>query len=88
MAAGDKPQSEIARNFWHNYLAHTIEGGLYMGGLTFIEMTTVLTFLVKSMNGPSFLVALVPILMPIGFMAPSLFVAHRMERVYWLNPLS
>ena len=73
------PADEKTRLFWRNFLAHTIEGGLYMGGLQFVTPVVVLTYLVDKMNGPALLTAVVPTLMYIGFMAPPLFMGPNTE---------
>ena len=66
----------------HNYLVHTLEGGLYMGGIAFVAEDMVLPNMVNSFGGPEWLIALTPLLKIAGIMAPQLVAAH------WIEPLS
>ncbi len=76
---------ETRKYLVRNYLCHAIEGGLYMGGMAFVAETTILPVMVKSLNGPSWLVAAVPVLMGVGCQLPSLLVAHWIERLHWVK---
>ncbi len=67
------------RNFPRNYMAHAVEGGFYMAGLTFVSFETVLPPIIKSLGGPSWLIALAPVLCVIGISTPPLFTAHLLE---------
>jgi MFS family permease len=78
---------ELKRYFRRNYLAHSVEGGLYMGGLAFVARDTILPPLVKSLGGPLWLIALVPILDVIGVYLPSIFLVHYLERLRWKFPI-
>ncbi len=70
-----------------NYLLHSFEGGLYMGGMAFVSVATVLPVLVASLGGPDWVIAALPMTMALGMQIPPLLVAHRVERMYWLKPL-
>lgn len=72
---------------WRNYLAHAVEGGLYMGGIAFLANETVVPTMIDTLGGPTWLVGLAPLLMPIGFFLPSFFFAHRVERLERTLPL-
>ncbi|MFC1582525.1 MFS transporter [Planctomycetota bacterium] len=78
---------EVDRYLWRNYLAHTIEGGLYMGGLTFVMPMVVVTYLINEMNGPAILTAIVPVMLSIGFLTPPLFMAHILETLRRYKPV-
>jgi MFS family permease len=80
-------QLEVRKYFWRNYLAHSIEGGLFGGGMTFLEPATVLPVMIAALNGPTWLIAVVPVLMGIGFQLPPLLVAHWIEKLHWVKGL-
>jgi len=82
-----RTEAEVERYFWRNYLAHSIEGGIYMAGLTFVAGPTVLPPLVKSLGGPAWLVSLMPVMMMVGFTVPQIFTAHLIERLSRYKPL-
>ncbi|MBN2713835.1 MAG: hypothetical protein JXR97_15565 [Planctomycetes bacterium] len=79
--------SERTRYAGRNFLAHAVEGGIYMGGIAFVNASTLLPTAVKEMNGPNWLVALMPILMGIGFLLPPIFTAHLIERLDKFKPV-
>jgi MFS family permease len=64
---------------WRNYLAHALEGGLFVGGIAFLAMETVLPTMLKSLGAPEYLIGISPVLMLLGFNVPSLFTAHIAE---------
>ncbi len=70
-----------------NYAAHVVEGGLYMGGLSFVAANSVLPRLVELLGGPAWVIGLSPMLMMIGFSILPLFTAHRIERLKRVMPL-
>ncbi len=74
-------EEETRRHFWRNYLAHGIEGGLYMGGLAFIDPQTVLPPMVRTLGGAEWLIALTPVLPLIGMSIVPPLMAHRIERL-------
>ncbi len=71
---------------WRNYLAHSIEGGMYVAGLAFLAAETVMPAMVKSLGGPNWLVSLMPMMTALGFSWLPLFTAHRVERLAWVKP--
>jgi MFS family permease len=80
------PHPETLRFFWRNYLAHGVEGGLYIGGLAFVHTQTVLPRMVQVLGGPDWLVALAPVTLTIGFILPGVFLAHWIERLTFVRP--
>ncbi len=78
--------NEVQRYFWRNYLAHCIEGGLYMGGLAFVAAETVLPAMVKSLGGPNWLISLTPMMLMFGIGWPSLLTAHYVEQLPRVKP--
>ncbi|OGV48281.1 MAG: hypothetical protein A2X49_15720 [Lentisphaerae bacterium GWF2_52_8] len=78
---------EQKRYLRRNFLAHSLDGGFYMGGITFIATDTVMPPIVKALGGPGWLVSLISIVSLIGMTLPSLFVAHRIETLAWKMPL-
>ncbi len=77
---------EVRLFFWRNYLAHAIEGGFFMGGLTFVAAATVMPAMISLMGGANWLVSLMPVMMMLGFSWPPLLCAHRVEQLYWMKP--
>jgi len=77
---------EVQQYFWRNYLAHCIEGGLYMGGLTFIAAESVMPAMINLLGGANWLIALMPVMTLIGTAWPTLLFAHRVEQLYWMKP--
>jgi MFS family permease len=57
------------------------EGGLYIGGLSFVSSSTVLPRMLERLGASSVLIALSPTLLTLGFILPGLFVAHRIEQL-------
>jgi MFS family permease len=78
--------SEVRQYFWRNYLAHCIEGGLYMGGLTFIAADSVMPAMISLLGGGNWLIALMPVMTLLGVAWPALLFAHRVEQLYWMKP--
>lgn len=69
----------VQRYLLRNYLAHGIEGGLYMGGFRFIAAETIGPAMVASLAGPDWLTAVMPILSLFGYILPQLFMAHYIQ---------
>jgi MFS family permease len=69
-----------------NYLAHTVEGGLFIGGMAFVNANSVLPKMVSSLGGPSWLISVMPLMMALGFVWPPLLTAHRVERLWRMKP--
>lgn len=80
------PGSEARRIARTNQLAHGIEGGLFIGALTFLSAETVLPVMIRSLNGPTWLIALMPLMMMMGLAWPSLFISRLVERLHRVKP--
>lgn len=82
MSEVTQPSDDAAarRLYRRNYLAHAFDGGLFIGAMAFVNASTVLPTMVKNLGGPNWLIALVPILMLIGFLTPPIFTAHLIDR--------
>lgn len=70
-----------------NYLAHVLDGGLYMGSQALLSANTVLTTAIASFGGPAWLISLMPVLMMLGVSAVPVFTAHRLDRLTRSMPL-
>ena len=77
---------QIRRNFKRNYWANVFEGGIYVGGTAFLSAETVLPAMVNSMGGSYLLVALMPVILRLGFQLPPLFTAHYVEGLRRMKP--
>jgi MFS family permease len=77
----------VPNHFLWNYWVHCIEGGLYLGGLAFVASNTVLPKMVESLDGPSWLISLMPVIMSLGFVLPPLLTAHWIEGLDHVKPL-
>ncbi|MCA1808219.1 MAG: hypothetical protein LC725_01975 [Lentisphaerae bacterium] len=73
--------------FWRNFLVHAVEGGLYMGGLAFVAVETILPPLANLLGAPIWLVSLMPVMLMLGFCTPPLLTAHHVERLVFLKPI-
>ncbi|MEI6518906.1 MAG: MFS transporter [bacterium] len=71
----------------HNYLSHIVEGGLYIGGLSFVNPNTILPGMISSLHGSSFLLSLAPSLSVIGFMLPPILMAHHISKQKKMMPM-
>ncbi len=70
-----------------NYLLHSLEGGLYMGGMQFIAPEAVLPRMIDTLGGPAWMISLMPIALFAGISLPGLFMAHRIEQFHLMKPL-
>ena len=61
-------------------VCHILEGGLYMGGIAFVSVETVMPKIVQSLGGPPMVSALMPGLLPASFAIAGPFVAPFIER--------
>ena len=75
------------RHFWRNYAAHSLEGGLFLGGMTFVSATTLLPTIVRTLHGPVWLVSLMPMMMAVGVLLPPIFTAHAIDRLRRYMPM-
>jgi MFS family permease len=80
-------ETEMRRHARRNYIAHSVDGGLFVGAMAFTSTTTVLPTMVKNLGGPDWLITLAPVLMSIGFFTPPIFTAHLIERLPRYMPL-
>lgn len=78
---------DVRRYFRRNYTIHCIEGGLFIGGMAFVAPNTVLPKMVESLGGPTWLIAICPMLMTLGFVTPTLLTAHLVERLHAVKPV-
>jgi len=85
--AHDQVTGGMSEHLRHNFVVHAMEGGLFLGALCFINFTTVLPTIVRSLGGPDWLVARVPILLLSGLLLMPVFTAHRIERLRRYMPL-
>ncbi len=82
----DHEQREVSRHFKRNFVAHSLEGGLFMGGVAFLHPQTVAPRMIERLGGPDWMIAAAPILQLVGFYVPSVFLTHRLERLAFLKP--
>ncbi len=69
----------VQRHLLRNYISHSIEGGLYMGGFRFIAAETIGPAMVATLGGPDWLVALMPVLSMFGYIFPQILMAHYIQ---------
>lgn len=70
-----------------NWLAHAVEGGLFMGAMACVNAQTLLPSVVNGLGGPQWLVAQMPAMMMLGFQLPPIFLAHRIAGLSRFQPL-
>ena len=51
-AALSEEHFEVARHLRRNYAAHSLEGGLFIGGVAFVHPQTVLPRIIERLGGP------------------------------------
>jgi len=79
-------RAEVVRHFRRNYAAHSLEGGLFIGGVALVHPQTIAPRLIERLGGPDWAIAAAPVLLMLGFFIPSLFITHRLERLRFLKP--
>ncbi len=83
----DTFDAEALQLFRRNYWLNGVEGGVYIGGMAFLSVETVIPPMIRDLGGPDWLVATVPMLTLIGVVAMPLLLAHRIERMPRVLPL-
>jgi MFS family permease len=83
----EPPLASYKPSFAWNFLLHGLEGGIYMGGLVYVDANTILPRMVDYLNGPLWLISLMPTIMGIGFAIPPIFNAHKIEQLTRVKPL-
>lgn len=58
-----------------------------MGAMALVNAQTLLPSVIQELQGPEWLVALMPVLMGVGFMGPGVFTAHAIARLHRFKPL-
>ncbi len=64
-----------------NFICHCLEGGLYMGGVAFLQPETVMPKMVEQLGGRAAIIAIMPVLLPAAFAVAGLFVSPLVERL-------
>lgn len=80
-------QSNVFRYFLRNYVLHSLEGGFYLGGIAFIAFETILPRMVEFLQGPVWIVSLMPALSYLGFNFPPILTAHKIDKLNSVKPL-
>ncbi len=73
-------RAEMARHLRRNYTLHALEGGVFMGGVAFVQPQAVMPKMVESLGGANWMIALVPLLMQMAMVLPQPFVLQHVER--------
>jgi len=69
-----------------NFLCHCLEGGLYMGGVAFLQPETVMPKMVEQLGGRSAIIAIMPAILPATFALAGLFVSPLVEGLTRFKP--
>lgn len=72
------PHSHAVRR---NFICHCLEGGLYMGGTAFLAPESVLPKMVETLGGQTWIIAMMPVLLPAASASLGMFVAPIVERL-------
>jgi len=75
--------NEQRQYFLRNFMAHTLDIGFYFAGLAFVSVDTILPPIIKALNGPIWLISLLPFFLYGGISLPSIFIARLTEATYW-----
>lgn len=73
---------ELNRVVRRNLICHTFEGGLYMGGTAFLAPDSVMPKMAETLGGATWIIALMPALLPAAFAFAGLFVSPFVERLH------
>lgn len=80
------PQQHQPQVVRRNFICHCLEGGLYMGGVAFLQPETVMPKMVEQLGGRSAVIAIMPALLPAAFALAGLFVSPVVERLARFKP--
>lgn len=82
------PATEQVRNpaVRRNFICHCLEGGLYMGGTAFLSPESVLPKMVETLGGRTWVIAVMPVLLPAAFACAGVFIAPVVERLPRFKP--
>lgn len=64
-----------------NFACHCLEGGLYMGGLAFLQPETVMPKMVESLHGSALIISIMPAVLAATFAFAGLFVSPKVEQL-------
>lgn len=64
-----------------NFVCHCLEGGLYMGGVAFLQPETVMPKMVESLHGSPLIISIMPAVLAATFAFAGLFVSPKVERL-------
>lgn len=70
-----------------NFVANVFDGALFSFALSFVSVHTILPVLVRNIGGGNIAVGLIPVVWIVGFNAPQVLVAHRVQRQAFKKPL-
>ena len=71
----------------HNYLIFLLDGGFFMGAMTFVNLQTLLPAMILDQGGPSWLAAMVPSSMILGVFGLPIFTAAWIDSLPRLLPV-
>lgn len=80
------PQQHHPQVVRRNFICYCLEGGLYMGGVAFLQPETVMPKMVEQLGGRSAVIAIMPALLPAAFALAGLFVSPVVERLARFKP--
>ncbi|MBK8039733.1 MAG: MFS transporter [Verrucomicrobiaceae bacterium] len=75
------PSSHHDQHVRRNFVCHCLEGGLYMGGLAFLQPETVMPKMVESLHGSSLIISIMPAVLAATFAFAGLFVSPKVEQM-------
>ena len=78
---------EVRKHLPRNFLAHGLDGGLFIGGMAFLSGAIVGPRMVQSLGGPAWLTTAMPQILAAGAMIPPLLTAPWIERLVRIRPL-
>ncbi|MEX0331255.1 MAG: MFS transporter [Puniceicoccaceae bacterium] len=70
-----------------NYVLSSLEGGFFMGGMSFLSMESVMPAMVHDLGGPGWAISISPVLFILGFCWPQIFSALWAERMRLMLPM-
>ncbi|MGQ9630560.1 MAG: MFS transporter [bacterium] len=89
-----KPESEtlelsedfVRKNFKWNLTVNVLDFGLFMTGMSFVSVTTILPAFVRHFTSSNVLIGLIPAFRTVGYFLPQLAIANYVERLTLKKP--
>jgi MFS family permease len=79
--AGSTFESEVERNYRHNFIVNFLDGTTFWAGASFINASTILPLYINHFTDSKLLLGLIPAIASGGWLLPQLFTANRIQQL-------